>query len=308
MRRMFSILPRTFFCAMVVLLFAAAAQAQFKANLQGTVTDPAGGVVQGATVTLTSNETQRTQTVTTNDEGFYRFSSLPPGAYTVTAEQTGFNRAVVENFAIAAEETQGLDLTLTTGQITESVTITDTNSTALQTENANVSGVVTTAEVRNLPQVGRDPYELLRLTPGILGTGARSGGGASVGFPNSPGDDGNVAGPGGSNSSVFQSENQVPISANGQRISNNNFQIDGVSVNSLQFGGAAVVTPNQESVKEVRVTSSTYSAEQGRNSGAQVEVVSQNGTNDFHGSAFFKYNDPALNAFNKYGGINTPPQ
>ncbi|MEJ7578767.1 MAG: TonB-dependent receptor [Pyrinomonadaceae bacterium] len=308
MRRMLSVLPRTFFCAIVVLLFTVAAQAQFKANLQGTVTDPAGGVVVGATVTLTSNETQRVQTATTNEEGFYRFSALPPGSYTVAAEQAGFSRALVENFVIAAEETQGLDLTLTTGQITETVTVTDTNSTALQTENANVSGVVTTAEVRNLPQVGRDPYELLRLTPGILGTGARSGGGASVGFPNSPGDDGNVAGPGGSNSSVFQSENQVPISANGQRISNNNFQIDGVSVNSLQFGGAAVVTPNQESVKEVRVTSSTYSAEQGRNSGAQVEVVSQNGTNDFHGSAFFKYNDPALNAFNKYGGINTPPQ
>src|SRR5262249_57306872 len=90
---------------------------------------------------------------------------------------------------------------------------------------------------------------------------------------------------------------------NGQRLSANNFNIDGVSVNSLTHGGAAVVTPNQESVKEIRVVTSPYSAEYGRNSGAQIEVVSQNGTNQFHGSGVFKYNDPKFNAFNKYGGI-----
>jgi hypothetical protein len=98
------------------------------------------------------------------------------------------------------------------------------------------------------------------------------------------------------------------VSANGQRVSANNFEIDGVSVNSLGFGGAAVVTPNQESVKEIRVVSSSYSAEDGRNSGAQIKVVSQNGTNTFHGSLFFKYNEPGLNAFNKYGGPNNAPR
>ena len=117
--------------------------------------------------------------------------------------------------------------------------------------------------------------------------------GNASGLPNSPG-------PGGSNNSIFQAENQPQISANGQRISANNFQIDGVSVNSLSHGGAAVVTPNQESVKEIQISSTTYSAEDGRNSGAQIKVVSQNGTNDFHGSAFLKYNSPKLNAFNKY--------
>src|SRR5690606_30847206 len=127
----------------------------------------------------------------------------------------------------------------------------------------------------------------------------RSGQGGSVGLPN-------TTGPGGSNASIFQTENQVPISANGQRLSNNNFQIDGVSVNSLGWGGSAVVTPNQESVKQMTVRANTYSAEYGRNSGAQIEVVSQNGTNQFHGSAFFKYNDPGLNAFNRYGGVNAP--
>src|SRR5665811_87374 len=85
------------------------------------------------------------------------------------------------------------------------------------------------------------------------------------------------------------------------------FMVDGVSVNSLTWGGAAVVTPNQESVKEITVQSSAYAAQYGRNSGAQIEVVSKNGTNDLHGSGFFKLNDPGLNAFNRYGGVGAPP-
>src|SRR6185503_17620947 len=173
------------------------------------------------------------------------------------------------------------------------VTITQEAASQIETENANVNKAITTAEVKRLPQIGRDPYELARLTPGIFGDAGRSPNGNANGLPNSPG-------PGGSNNSIFQAENQVPISANGQRVSANNFQIDGVSVNSLSHGGAAVVTPNQESVKEIQVLSTSYSAEDGRNSGAQIKVVSQNGTNEFHGSAFIKYDSPKLNAFNKY--------
>ena len=105
----------------------------------------------------------------------------------------------------------------------------------------------------------------------------------------------NQDGPGGSSNSVFATENQVPISANGQRVEANNFQLDGVTAMSQAWGGAAVVTPNQESVKEIRVSSSSYSAEFGRNTGAQIQVVSQNGTNLFHGSAVFKRNTPGLN-------------
>src|SRR6201999_1079598 len=101
-------------------------------------------------------------------------------------------------------------------------------------------------------------------------------------------------------------ENAPQISANGQRVTSNNFQIDGTSVNSLTNGGAAVITPNQESIKEVRVIANVYSAEYGRNSGAQVLTVSQNGTNDFHGSLFLKNNSPGLNAFNKFRGPNGP--
>ncbi|HVF50580.1 MAG TPA: TonB-dependent receptor [Pyrinomonadaceae bacterium] len=275
------------------MLCAVGAQAQFRAGVQGTVTDATGAVIPEATVTLTNNETNRTQTTTSNEEGFYRFTGLAPGRYNISAEKTGFKKSVLENFVVNAEETQGADVVLSTGEVAESVTVTSNSAQALETENANITRAITTQEVLRLPQAGRDPYELVRLTPGVFGDAARSSSGTSSNLPSQ-------VGPGGSNTSIFQTENQVQVTANGQRVSANNYQIDGVSVNSLGKGGAAVVTPNQESVKEVRVKASTYSAEDGRNSGAQVQVVSQNGTNTFHGSLFYKYNDPALNAFNKF--------
>src|SRR5262249_42580966 len=95
--------------------------------------------------------------------------------------------------------------------------------------------------------------------------------------------------------------------SNGQRVSANNIMLDGVSVNSLDWGGAAVITPNQESVQEITVVAGSYSAEDGRNSGAQVKTVSKSGTNQFHGSGIIKFNDAGLNAYNKfYGPTNVP--
>lgn len=285
----------TLFFGAVVLCLSLTAHAQFRAAFQGVVTDSSGGVIFGATVTLTNKETGRVQQNVTGENGFYRFSGLAPGSYSVAAEQTGFKKQTIEDVNIAAEITQGVDITLETGGISEVVTVTS-EATTLETENANVQKALGTQEIRNLPQNGRDPFELLRLTPGVFGDSSRGASGLASNLPNTPG-------PGGSNNSIFQSENVPQISAAGQRVTANNYQLDGVSINSLQQGGAAVVTPNQESLKEIVVSSSAFSAEDGRNSGAQVRAVSQNGTNDFHGSAFFKYNDPKFNAFNRFNGI-----
>jgi len=278
------------------LAATATAQAQFKAGIQGTVTDSTGALVPDAKLTLTDTETGKAQSVNSSGEGFYRISGLAPGKYTLTIEKPGYKKSVLENISIGAENIQGLNVVLETGEVTASVTVTDQSTAQLETENANVVKGLTDQEIKRLPQVGRDPYELARLTPGIFGDSARGGNGNSAGLPNA----GTDTGPGASNNSIFQIENQPQISANGQRISANNFQLDGVSVNSLTHGGAAVLTPNQESVKEIQISSASYSAEDGRNSGAQIKVVSQNGTNDFHGSAFLKYDSPKLNAFNKY--------
>ncbi len=284
---------RTILCAIFVLCAMITAHAQFRAGVQGTVSDSSGALVPGAKVVLKDSGTGKTQEVTSNDEGFYRITGLAPGKYELTVEKTGYKKSVAENLTVSAEAIQGQDVILEIGEITAVVTISDDATAQLQTENANITKGISTTEVKRLPQAGRDPYELIRLTPGIFGDSSRAANGNSSALPNSPG-------PGGSSNSIFQAENQPQISANGQRVSANNFQIDGVSVNSLSHGGAAVVTPNQESVKEIQVSSTSYSAEDGRNSGAQIKVVSQNGTNDFHGSAFLKYDSPKLNAFNKY--------
>lgn len=286
--------------ACILVFTASVLSAQFRGAIQGTVIDITGAAVPRAKVTITNNETQRAQNTVSSGEGFYHLAGLAPGTYTISASANGFKTETVKNVVLAGEQTQGINLSLEPGIITESVNITDTIAPALQTENANVSSELDTEAVRVLPQIGRDPYNLVRLAPGVFGDASRSGTGQSNPLPN-------TTGPGGSNFSIFQTENQVQVVANGQRLSQNNFEIDGVSVNSQTWGGAAVVTPNQESIKTMYVSSENYNAEFGRNSGAQVAVVSQNGTNQFHGSGVFKYNDPIFNAYNRYGGSNGAP-
>lgn len=273
----------------VLGLLCPTANAQFRAGVQGVVTDAQGGAVVGATIQLTSKETNKTQKTKSGEEGFYRFEQLAPGGYTITVEMAGFKKMVLESVQVQAEDVQGVNIQLETGAVSETITVSVEATEQLHTESASIDGSISTREIRGLPQLGRDPYELVRLTPGVFGLGARSGTGGSEGFPNSQG-------PGGSNDQIFATENRPAISAAGQRVEANNIQIDGVTAMSQAWGGAAVVTPNQESVKEVRVLANSYSAEYGRNTGAQVLVVSENGTNIFHGSFFFKRNTPGLNS------------
>ncbi len=285
---------------LIFLLAVSPTAAQFNAAVQGAITDPTNSSVPNAKVTLTNQETGIQQSTQTSSAGFYRFSGLAPGRYSLGIEASGFKKESRENITVSAEQLQGVNVTLTPGAVTESITVHADSGPGLRTEDAAIGRTITSTEIQRLPQFNRDPYELLRFTPGIFGNGARDSSGNAVALPN-------TTGPGGSNASIFQTENQVAISANGQRLSDNNFMVDGVTVNSLNWGGAAVLTPNQESIKEITVQSESYSAEYGRNSGAQVQVVSKNGTDQFHGSGFFKYNDPGLNAFNRYGGpLNAP--
>ncbi|MGH9509397.1 MAG: carboxypeptidase regulatory-like domain-containing protein, partial [Terriglobales bacterium] len=269
-------------------LFVLPAQAQFRAGLQGTVEDATGAVISGATVAVTNQETNASREVASGDTGFYRVSSLPAGRYTVKVSSSGFKEKVVKDVIVTAEETRGLDITLEPGAAAETVEVT-AEAGGLHTENAEITGTLSTREVQRLPQVGRDPYELVRLAPGVFGLGARNGSGGGQGFPGRA-----SAAEGGGN--IFATENRPEVSAAGQRVESNNIQIDGVTAMSQAWSGSAIVTPNQESVKEVRVLANNYTAEFGRNTGAQVQIVSQTGTNAFHGSMFFKRNSPGLNS------------
>jgi hypothetical protein len=279
----------------VVLLGSSLARAQFNASLSGTVLDPTKAVIPNATVTLTDNATQAAKTTTSSGDGTYQFNELPPGTYTLKATANGFRQNTVTNVTVAAETPRSLDVTMETGQETQTVNVNADSVPLLQSSDASIGTTIDSSEIDRLPIFGADPYELLRTAPGIAGDGARAGNGTAVFLPNG-------AGPGGSNSGVFQTENQVQISADGQRVSDNNYMIDGVSVNSLTHGGAAVVSPNQEAVGQMTITSTSYDASLGRNTGAQIQIVTKSGTNNLHGSAFFLYDEPGLNQYNKFGG------
>ena len=292
--------------ALLLAVFLAAVSihslAQYRAGVQGTVTDSTGAVVPGATVTLTSTETGNSRNTTTSNGGVYSIPGLAPGNYKLTVDKSGFQKKSLDNVLISAEQMQAVNVQLDVGQSSQTVTVSASAVPVINTETATVGGTVTTREVENLPTFGRDPFQLLQLAPGSFGDNARA---ASGGSNNLPGN----AGPGGTSatSSIFQTENQVQVSANGQRTTANNYQIDGVSVNSLAWGGASVITPNEESVKEVRVESSSYSAENGRGAGAQVLAVSKNGTNDFHGSLLMRAARPGLNAYQRWNGPAAAP-
>jgi hypothetical protein len=282
---------------LVVSIFTLSALGQFNGRIEGTITDKSGAQVPNATVVVTGVDTGRAFTTTSGDTGFYRVPGLAPGSYNVEVSAPGFSHATVKDVRLSAENQQAVNVSLNPQTVQETVTV-NADVPTVQTENANIGSTINNRQVEQLPETGRDPYNLVRLAPGVFGDAARTSGGASFNLPNQ-------VGPGGSNSQIFQTENQVQVVANGQRVSANNFQLDGVSINSLGQGGAAVITPNLESVKELSVVANPYDAEDGRNSGAQVKVVTQNGTNKLHGSGLIKFNDAGLNAFNTFVGRTT---
>jgi hypothetical protein len=295
---------KAFLTACVLTIAAIPAAAQYRASLQGTVTDPQGNVIPDATVTLTSKETSVSKTVTTSGSGVYAITGLAPGTYALTVDKAGFAKQVLENIPVISEQAQSQDVRLQVSSTTTTVTVSAGAGPAIDTETGTISGTLTGQQIQALPTFSRDPFQAVILAPGAFGNNARSAGGS--GAQNLPGSTGPV-GTSGTNS-IFQTENQVQVVANGTRNNSNSFQVDGIEVNSLAWGGAAVITPNEESVKEVTVQSNPYSAENGRNSGAQTLVVSKNGTNEFHGSAVFRATRPGLNAYQRYNGPGIPVQ
>ncbi len=271
------------------------ASAQFGSSLSGTVSDSTGGVIPNATVTLTSEQTHQSVTRISSGTGVYQFPSLGEGTYDLSVAANGFKTGTYDAIVLVQNTPRNFDVSLSPGGASETVTVSADDTTVLQTSDANVSTVITNEQLEKVPTYGRDPYNMLRTAPGITGDGARGGNGTAVFLPNS-------VGPGGSNFGIAQAENTVQISADGQRITDNNFLLDGVNVNSLGYGGAAVVTPNIEAIGSINVTSTSFSAEDGRNSGAQIRTVTKSGSNHLHGGVNFQYDEPGLNAYNKYGG------
>jgi hypothetical protein len=251
------------------------AWAQFASTLEGTVTDPSGGVVPAATVTITNEATGVTQTGTTTTAGYYRFPALPGGLYTVKVTLQGFKTWSREHVRLESTQTRAVNVALEMGAAgAEEVTVT-AEAPLVETSQARVSGLIQENQVKDLPLMGRNFFSLVVLTPGV--TGRATGGGQSYAQ---------------SQADIYSNEYSVNMNGNGGRTESNNFMVDSGTVSSSQRSGVVNVNPNAESVEEVRVLVNNFNAEYGRNSSVLVNVITKSGANAFHGSlAGFFTND-----------------
>lgn len=259
-----------------VFLFVASALGQFTSGIEGTVTDPNGRVVPGVSVSIENMQTGITQTTKTTIEGYYRFTTLPAAPFTITASAAGFEVLIQKNIRLNVAATTTVNLALRVGSTSTEVTV-SAAPPELQLADASVSGVVGQKDVENLPLVGRNFYDLVVLSPGV--TGLPTGGGQA--YAQATGD-------------IFAGEYSVNLNA-GMRTESNNFLIDSAPVNSNPREGVVNVDPNAESVQELRVAINAYNAEYG-GAGAITNVITKQGSNQFHGTLDEFHTDNVLQA------------
>jgi hypothetical protein len=289
-------------CALVLffLCLSSPAFAQFRTSIQGSVTDPDGLAVPGATLTLQDLQTNETIVRTANGEGVFNFNALPPDHFTLTVEKVGFQKKVLNNLQLIPEQPNSLDVKLDLGEATQTVTVDASTTQALDTETSNIGGTVSSNDINHLPSMNRDVFTLTQLAPGVVSDGSQGSGG---GVYNTPGNQG----PGGSGAGGQPpTENGPQANANGQQYETNGITIDGISTVSAVWGGTSVITPNEDSIDNVRIVTNDYDAENGRFSGAQTLVTSKSGTNQVHGSLFFALHRPGLNAYQRFTGVGKP--
>ncbi|MGH9370372.1 MAG: TonB-dependent receptor domain-containing protein [Vicinamibacterales bacterium] len=266
----------------LVLLAPLPAHAQFSSAIQGTVTDSQQAVVPDATVRVTHTTTGVTRDATTSSDGVYRVLSLGPGAYRVEVEKAGFLKAQRDTVTVGISETRRLDFALELSGVSESVTVA-TQAPLVETEQGRVSGRVDRLQLQEMPLSGRNLYNLIALQPGVTGKGISA----------------SISGGGGADDS-FAGESAPRINASGQRDEANSFTVDDTSTNGVARGGITNLTPNTESVEEVRVVANNFSAVDGRNTGAQIQVITKAGTNEFRGSGSYYFQNDTLSARNVF--------
>ncbi len=284
-----------------IALFSLPAKAQYGASLQGTVTDTTGAVIPGATITLLDQETGRTLTATSGGAGEFTINHLAPSKYSITVSRDGFKKKVLSNVALLAEQANTMTIQLEVGGQAETVTVNAATTPVMDTATGNVGATISQNDLAKMPVFGRDPLQLIQLAPGMFGDASQSAGGGTYSLPGNQGD----GGPGNS-SGPYSTENKPQVFANGGRNDTNGISIDGVQATSVTWGSAAVVTPNPDTIKEMKVVANPYDASLGRFSGAQIQIISQNGTNQFHGTGLFKLARPGLNAYQRWDPGNNP--
>ncbi len=257
--------------SVIILLLAGSAWAQFTGNIQGTVADPSGAAVAQAKVTLENIETHISATTTTDASGGYRFLSLAPGPYKISAEAAGFSTA---RTTVTLETNQNLNVAIAVkvGVATESVTVTAENPLVNTAETRNQM-TLESQEMSTLPLGGRNLFSLVTLAPGVSGLGNAGGSAPGSGVDN------------------FSTETALDVSVNGQGTVANMWIVDGLDVTSSIRQGVLNLTPNPDSVQETNIQVNTFSVEYGHGSGLQVALTTKSGSDQFHGLAsdYFNY-------------------
>jgi carboxypeptidase family protein len=236
-----------------LVLAATVALAQ-TGSIQGTVTDSVGAVVQGAEITVKNLGSNAVRSVTSSGTGAYSIPSLSPGNYDVTVKMASFKTFHVSDLPLTVGQVLPLNVQLEPGAVTEEVQVRADQIPDVDLETSQVSNLVDSRAIKDLPLITRDPYSLVLLSPGTSQTNSRLGG----------------------------------FTVNGSRERNNNFLLDGVDNNDTSVPGipGGVLSANPDSTQEFRVITNNFNAEYGRNTGAIIDVVTKSGSNSFHGNAY----------------------
>jgi Carboxypeptidase regulatory-like domain/TonB dependent receptor len=271
------------FSAFLLLSVATFGQSSSGA-IAGRVTDPSGARVPHASVTATESSTGLIIKSVTSSEGDYQILNAPPGLYTIAVVAAGFKTLLRESVSLQIDDKLTLDLALELGSTSEHVTVTE-EAPLLRTQDAQTGEVINQLMIQNLPQLDRDPLELLRLSGDVAGSGAVSGG----------------YGPNGDSS--------VDTRINGGRMHALEYSVDGINVNTGQGHGVVqAAVPTMETVGEFKVVTNGLSAEYGHTSGGIVDIVSKGGTNQIHGELFEYFKNDLLNANDWTDGVLGNPK
>jgi len=247
----------------VVLSLSIFAVAQ-TGSIQGTVMDQSGAVVSGAEITVRNLATNQSRVVTSGGTGAYSIPDLVPGTYEVAIKKESFKVFKVSDLVVTVAQLSTVNARLEPGAVTEELQVRADQLPPVDLETPQISNLVDSREIKDLPLITRDPYSLILLSPGTSQTTSYLGG----------------------------------FTVNGSRERNNNFLLDGVDNNDTSVPGSSggALTLNPDSVQEFRVITDNFNAEYGRNTGAIIDIVTKSGTNNFHGNAY------EFGRWNSFGG------
>jgi Carboxypeptidase regulatory-like domain len=284
-----TIAPCLLFGLLALLGSAAPVRAQVTALIKGTITDQSGAAVPSAGVTVQNMETGVSRNATSEANGTYLFLALPVGPYEVTASKSGFQDSTRRGIQLNVNQEVNVDVRLQVSSVKAAVTVSE-DAPVVNTTTSDISGLVGAKEIKQLPLNGRSYDLLLTLNPGIVNFTSQKTGGTGI-----------------SNSSTANN-----FAVSGNRPQQNMFLLNGVEYtgaaeNNMQPGGASGMLLGVDGVREFNVERDNYGAQFGKHPGAQVVIVTQSGSNEWHGSLYEFVRNSALDAANYFDAPGGPP-